>query len=83
MFRILALLVPPIRLLSRQLNAVDKVWIPFYGWSLANEKLELHVKSAFSRPILIIAFLIIPILLVEWFFVDALSALVGFEIEFF
>ncbi|MEX2595056.1 MAG: hypothetical protein WD426_19995 [Anditalea sp.] len=81
-FRFLALIFPPFRLASRHIQKVELTWLPFYGWCKGNEGLLKHLKQRFSIPMIIIALLIIPVLLVEWKFYEEVSALLQADLSF-
>lgn len=81
-FRVMALLFPPLRMTSRHIQQVDLVWIPFYGWAFSNEGLLKLIKRKFSVPMIIIALLIIPVLLIEWQFYDEVSAFLNTDLTF-
>lgn len=81
-FRVMALLFPPLRMASRHIEQVDLVWIPFYGWSFSNEGLLKLIKHKFSVPMIIIALLIIPVLLIEWQFYEQVSAFLNTDLTF-
>jgi hypothetical protein len=81
-FRVAALLFPPLRMASRHIQKVELIWIPFYGWALSNEGLLKLIKRKFSIPMIIIALLIIPVLLIEWQFYDQVSAFLNTDLTF-
>lgn len=81
-FRVAALLFPPLRMASRHIQKVEFIWIPFYGWSLSNEGLLKLIKRKFSIPMIVIALLIIPVLLIEWQFYDQVSAYLNTDLTF-
>lgn len=69
-FRIFSLLFPPLRLGSRSMINPDMIWLPFWNWSRANYALFDKLRRTFSVPMIIIALLIVPVLVVEWKFYD-------------
>ncbi|KEO73354.1 hypothetical protein [Anditalea andensis] len=81
-FRVAALLFPPMRMASRHIQQVELIWIPLYGWSLSNEGLLKLIKRKFSIPMIVIALLIIPVLLIEWQFYDQVSAYLNTDLTF-
>lgn len=81
--RTVALLFPPLRLASRHIQNVNIIWIPFYGWSKCNEGLLKLMKRKFSIPMITIALLIIPVLLVEWKFYDEVAAYLNIDLSFY
>lgn len=80
--RCIALIFPPVRLASRHLIQPELIWLPFYHWSKANEGLLKHIKQKFSIPMITIALLIIPVLIVEWKFYEEVSELLQTDLSF-
>lgn len=80
--RMLSLLFPPLRLGSRHIQKVELTWLPFYGWCKCNEGLQKQLKHRFSIPMIVIALLIIPVLLIEWKFYDEVSAFLNTDLSF-
>lgn len=69
-FRLFALIFPPLRIGSRKITDSNYIWLPIWGWSKANYALFDQLRKSFSLPMIIIALLIIPVLIVEWKFYD-------------
>ncbi|MFK8077456.1 MAG: ion transporter [Granulosicoccus sp.] len=65
-FRILACLAPPLRMATPSAAQGGKIWLPNWGWRLPGKALHANLMRAFSKPMLIIALLILPVLLVEF-----------------
>ncbi len=65
-FRLAACFVPPLRLAAPSAAHNGKIWLPNWGWRLPSKVLHANLERAFSRPMLIIALLILPILLIEY-----------------
>lgn len=80
--RVLVLLFPPIRMGSRHIVDPSLQWIPFMGWSFRNEGLLKYVKEKFSIPMIIIALLIIPVLVIEWKFYEPVEAYLNTDLSF-
>lgn len=80
--RVLVLLFPPIRMGSRHIEDPSLQWIPFMGWSFRNEGLLKYVKEKFSIPMIVIALLIIPVLLIEWKFYEPVEAYLNTDLSF-
>ncbi|SDJ93249.1 hypothetical protein SAMN05421823_101456 [Catalinimonas alkaloidigena] len=66
----LALVFPPLRIGSRHIMDIRRIWLPFWGWCEANEPLLDRLRKAFGIPMIVIAMLIIPVLIVEWKFME-------------
>jgi len=80
--RVLSLIFPPLRLGSRHIQKVELTWLPFYGWCKCNEGLQKQLRHRFSIPMIVIALLIIPVLLIEWKFYDEVSAFLNTDLSF-
>jgi voltage-gated potassium channel len=65
----------------RHLTEPAKIWLPFYGWSKCNEGLFNHLKKQFSIPMIIIALLIIPVLLIEWQFYEQVESFLNTDLS--
>ncbi|MBT0810280.1 hypothetical protein KIH41_03210 [Litoribacter ruber] len=81
-FRIFALAFPPLRMVSRHIQNIELVWVPFFGWSQSNEGLLKLLKRKFSLPMIFIALLILPVLIVEWKFYDEVSTFLETDLTF-
>lgn len=77
-----ALLFPPVRMGSRHFLAPDLQWIPFMGWSYRNEGLLKYLKEKFSIPMIVIALLIIPVLVIEWKFYEQVENYLQTDLSF-
>lgn len=64
--RILACFVPPVRLVAPSAAQLGRVWLPWIGWQLPGKALVHRLERAFGKPMLAIAMLILPILLIEY-----------------
>jgi len=60
-------LLPPLRLLRRDLETGHKVWLPGAGWTEVDDELVRRTDRAFTMPMIGVAFLVIPLLAVEYF----------------
>jgi uncharacterized membrane protein len=80
--RMQALLFPPSRMGGRHLMDPDIQWIPFMGWSHRNEGLLKYLKEKFSIPMIVIALLIIPVLVIEWKFYDQVENYLQTDLSF-
>ena len=59
---------PPLRLAKPIAEMNGKIWLPKIGWHLPGKPLAKMLEKVFSKPMLIIAMLILPILLIEFGF---------------
>ena len=64
--RLLACAVPPVRLAAPSAAHLGRVWLPLIGWQLPGKALVNRLEHAFGKPMLAIAMLILPILLIEY-----------------
>lgn len=68
--RLLAILFPPLRIGSRNITTAENIWIPRWQWCKVNEGLFLELKRRFVLPMIGIALLIVPVLVIEWKFLN-------------
>lgn len=66
LIRLLACIIPPLRLAAPSASYEGRIWLPRLGWSTPGKGLARRLERAFSKPMLFIAFLILPILLIEY-----------------
>ncbi|WP_052316197.1 hypothetical protein [Cyclobacterium marinum] len=78
---LICLIFPPIAIGQRNLVEPQKIWLPFYNWSKCNEGLYNHLKKQFSIPMIIIALLIIPVLLIEWQFYEEVESFLNTDLS--
>jgi len=65
-FRLFACVVPPLRLAAPSAAHGGKIWLPVWGWCLPGKYLKERLERVFGKPMLIIAMLILPVLLIEF-----------------
>lgn len=63
-----ACVIPPLRLGLVNVHRDNQLWLPHFGWRRPGRQLIRDIESVISKPMLIIAFLILPILLLEYAF---------------
>jgi len=68
--RLLSLLFPPLRIGARDISRGIYVWIPIWHWCKVNQGLFQELKRRFVLPMIGIALLIVPVLLIEWKLMD-------------
>lgn len=66
-FGLLFCLCPSLRLCARSPEMGMRMWLPGLGWRLANRRLRDRLERHFSIPMIAIALLIMPVLIVEFF----------------
>lgn len=64
--RALCVLLPPLRMGMHRYSRPGWIWIPVYGWSRTNRALFDKLQADFSTPMIVLALLIIPLLIIEW-----------------
>lgn len=80
--KLLSLVFPPLGMSLRHYTEPDKTWLPVYHWSLCNEGLLQHLKEKFSVPMIVVALLILPVLIIEWQFYEEVEALLNTDLSF-
>lgn len=65
-FRMLACVVPPLRIAAPSAAHGGKIWLPYWSWQLPSKDLHERLERAFGKPMLIIAMLILPVLLIQF-----------------
>jgi len=66
--------IPPLRL-GKAIAAKDgEIWLPIFDWHPAGKPLHKALERVFSKPMLIIALLILPVLLIEFRYQDLLQS---------
>jgi len=68
--RLLSLVFPPLRIGSRNIVSAQYIWVPFWHWCKVNKGLFDDLKRRFILPMIGIALLIVPVLLIEWKLMD-------------
>ncbi len=51
-----------------------RVWLPGLGWRRGGSRLRRHLERHFSVPMMIVALMIMPILIIEFFLKDQVAA---------
>lgn len=70
-------LVPPLRMGVRSAVEPEIMWLPGLGWRKTDFDLEKELELVFSGPMLLMASLILPLLVVEYGWADAVAARPG------
>ena len=66
-FGLLFCFCPPLRMCARSPELGGRLWLPILGWRHTNKRLRRRLERTFSIPMIVIAFMIMPILIVEFF----------------
>lgn len=69
-----SVLVPPLRLGARDHLEGRYMWLPGWNWQLVDRKLESRLRAVFSLPLMGMAFLVLPLVVIELFWAEALEA---------
>jgi len=67
-------LIPPWRMAQRSQGPGHQLWLPGFGWRTVDRFLRRDLERAFGWPMIGIALLILPLLIAEFFFKDAIKA---------
>lgn len=66
-FSLLFCVCPSLRLCARSPEMDYRIWLPGMGWRHPNKRLRRRLERRFSLPMFLIALMILPVLLVEYF----------------
>ncbi len=66
-FGLLFCLCPSFRICARSPEMGHRIWLPGLGWRQVNKRLRRRLERYFSVPMIFIALLILPVLVVEFF----------------
>jgi len=72
-YGLLFCLCPSLRMCSRSPEMDNRLWLPGLGWRHANKRLRKRLQHQFSMPMIWIALLIMPVLIVEFFMKDQVT----------
>ena len=70
LFGFLFCICPSLRMCARSYEKGNRLWLPGLGWRYPNKRLRARLERHFSLPMIAIAFLILPVLVVEFFLHD-------------
>jgi voltage-gated potassium channel len=65
---------PPLRIGKSIPEMGGEIWLPRFGWHPAGKPLHKALERVFSKPMLIIAMLILPVLVIEFRYQDLLQS---------
>ena len=66
-FSLLFCICPSLRLCARSPEMDYRIWLPGMGWRHPNKRLRRRLERRFSLPMVVIALMSLPVLLVEYF----------------
>ncbi len=64
---------PSLRMCARSTEMHKRLWLPGLGWRQTNRRLRKRLERQFSMPMIGIALLIMPVLIVEFFMKDQVT----------
>jgi hypothetical protein len=65
---------PPLRLCARNHDMDGRIWLPTLGWHTVDQTLRERLERQFSGPMIVIAMMILPVLLVEFAMKEQIAA---------
>jgi voltage-gated potassium channel len=66
-FGFLFCVCPSLRMCARSPEMRDRLWLPGLGWRQANKRLRDRLERRFGMPMIMIALMIMPVLIIEFF----------------
>ncbi|MEM9587627.1 MAG: potassium channel protein [Planctomycetota bacterium] len=72
-YGLLFCICPSLRMCARSYEVNQRMWLPMLGWRVNNNRLRRRLERIFSWPMLIIALMIMPVLLAEYFMKDQIA----------
>ncbi|TWU57400.1 potassium channel protein [Rubripirellula reticaptiva] len=66
-FGLLFCICPSLRMCARSPEMNYRLWLPGLGWRQANRRLRIRLEHGFSVPMIVIALMILPVLVIEFF----------------
>lgn len=72
-FGFLFCVCPSLRMCARSVEMDGRLWLPGISWSRPNRRLRRRLEQTFSVPMIGIALLILPVLMVEFFLKDQVA----------
>lgn len=70
---LLSCICPPLRLAAANPERNEQLWLPGVGWTDANDEIRERLQKVFGIPMIVIALMILPVLLVEFGLHDQLN----------
>ena len=64
---------PPLRVCRRDREEEDRIWFPVLGWQKANYQLRKRLERTFSVPMVFVALLILPVLVLQFFYMQKVA----------
>lgn len=70
---VLFCVIPPLRLGARDHVQGGCLWLPWIGWTSADRDLLNRMEKALSVPMIVMALLVLPLMLLEWSWSERIS----------
>ena len=67
-------LCPPLRIGARSQVRPNHIWLPRLGWQPIDWRLARAVEQFFSIPLMVIAFMVLPLLVIDYHWYDVIRA---------
>ncbi|WP_417739345.1 potassium channel protein [Rosistilla oblonga] len=64
-YSLLYCLCPSLRMCAQSLEMGNRLWLPGWGWRRADDRLRRRLERTFSMPMIWIALMILPVLVIE------------------
>ncbi len=74
--RLVTIPLPPLRMMMPRFTSSEWLWLPYIGWSKKNHALFNRLRQNFSMPMIVIALLIIPLVLIDFRFQEQVQAFI-------
>lgn len=71
---LLFVICPALRMCARSPEMNERIWLPGLGWRRGGRRLQRQLERHFSVPMMVMALLIMPILITEFFLKDQVAA---------
>ncbi|MFO1349600.1 MAG: potassium channel protein - like protein [Gammaproteobacteria bacterium] len=70
---LLVALLPPLRMTVASAWPMTSIWLPWAGWRRVDADLYEQMERDLALPMLAVSLLILPVVVLEWFFKDLLA----------
>lgn len=74
LYLFLLCVAPPFRLAARSYADPERMWLPWIGWRPVDRALQKQLERFFSVPMIVMALLVLPLLAMEFFWLEAVRA---------
>lgn len=72
-YSLLFCVCPALRMCARSPEMHGRIWLPILGWRRGGRRLQRQLERHFSVPMMVVALLIMPILVIEFFLKDQVA----------